>query len=65
MPEAVSGNMVKANLDDQFRSDRFPFAATLGAPAARAARRLAGEAGSAAQVFELFRQHRPLLIGDG
>src|SRR6478609_12128774 len=42
--EAAAGEVVVFDFDDQFRSERFPFAGAFGAPAARAAGRLAGEA---------------------
>src|SRR5687767_4481529 len=44
VPEAVAGDLVVADLDHQFGRQRDPFAGALGAPAAGAAGRVAGEA---------------------
>ena|SRR5436190_6419224 len=46
VPETLTGEMIVGNFNDNFGVDRFPFAASLGAPAARPARRVAGESGS-------------------
>ncbi|VTZ63647.1 hypothetical protein EMEDMD4_510024 [Sinorhizobium medicae] len=43
--KAPIADMVEPDLDDEFRSDRLPFAAALAAPAAGATRRFTGEAG--------------------
>ena len=55
MAETVAGDVVVADLDHELRLQRLPFAGALGAPAARAARRVAGEAGRRAQRLELAR----------
>jgi hypothetical protein len=48
--------MIVANFDDEFRSQRLPFAGALGAPSAGAYRRVACKAGRRDQCFQLFRQ---------
>ena len=60
--EAVAGEMVVADLDDELRLERLPFGRALGRPAARAARRVAGEAGRRDQLFQL-RGQRRLFLG--
>src|SRR4051812_29657295 len=66
--EPPLGEVVVLNFDDQLRVERFPFAAALGAPARRAARRAAGEAAALlsclAQLFDFGRQVRALLGGE-
>jgi len=53
--------MIVAHLDDQARLDRLPFARAFGAPAARSAGRLAGEAGAASDRLEAVREIRLVL----
>ena len=60
--EAVAGDMIVAHLDHELRLHRLPFAAALGAPAARSARRFAGEARRRDQSFEHFGQRRALCV---
>lgn len=62
---SVPRYMVETNLDDQFRLHRLPFSAALRAPAAQAARCLAGEAQPTSQRLELRRERRAVFIGDG
>src|ERR1700733_504637 len=56
--------MIVADFDYKLRSQRFPFARTLGRPAAWATRRVAGEAGWPNQWFQLFGQRRLILVLD-
>ena len=46
--KSIPGDMVEPHLNDELRSQRLPFPASLGAPAARTARGFSGEAGSLA-----------------
>src|SRR6185295_11350359 len=59
VPETIARDVVVPHLSHESRLERLPFAATFGAPAARTSRRLAGESGCAAQLFELPRQPWP------
>jgi len=43
--KALAGEMVVADLDNKLGLERLPFAGAFGGPAARPARRVAGEAG--------------------
>ena len=52
VPEPAAAYLVVADLDDQLRRERLPFAGTLGAPAAGAARRAPGEARRFAQRLQ-------------
>ena len=52
MPESAAGEMVVLNLDDQLWRQRLPLRRSLGAPAARPARRLTGEPGFFYQPLE-------------
>jgi len=61
--EAPAGDVIVLHLDDQPGPQWLPLTATLGRPAAGTARRIAGEAGAAAQPLELARQRRPVGIG--
>src|SRR3954453_5571074 len=69
MSEAAAGAVVVFDFDDQLRAERFPFAGAFGAPAARAARRLAGEAAALArrlaELFDLRRELLALAGGEG
>src|SRR6266436_5753294 len=52
--------MIVAYLDNNFWTDRLPFAAALGAPATRTAWRTAGESRWFTQCFEFSRERGPL-----
>ena len=45
MAKSIAGDMVEPHLNDEFGSQRLPFPASFGAPAARTARGFSGEAG--------------------
>lgn len=45
VPKTSAGKMIVGDFDNDFRIDRFPFAAAFGTPAARTAGRVAGETG--------------------
>ena len=53
--EAAAGDLVVEHLDDELGLERLPFGRALGRPAARAARRVAGEARRLDQRLELLR----------
>src|SRR5690348_343516 len=53
--------MIVTNFDNELRPERLPFARALGRPAARAARRLAGETGRLDQALEFLGQ-RPSIV---
>src|SRR5215471_4204869 len=63
MTEAIAGNVVVADLDNDFRFERLPFAGALSAPAARPARGLAGEAWRSDECLECLGQGRALRVG--
>src|SRR5260370_10897106 len=52
--------MIVADFDNNFWTDRFPFAAALGAPATRTARRAAAESRWFTQCFEFSRERGSL-----
>ena len=54
MAEAVGGDVVEADLDDELGPQRLPFAAALGAPAAGAAGGVAGETGAPRSASSFF-----------
>src|SRR4029077_8378516 len=62
--EAIAGDMVVLHLDDQFGLQRLPLCTALGGPATRSARRVAGEAWTAAQLLQLARQGGALIVTD-
>ena len=55
MTEAAAAEVIVADLGDERVAQRLPFAAALGAPAARSARCAAGEARRLDQLFQLLR----------
>ena len=59
MAKAIAGEVVVADLDHQLRLERTPFARSFGRPAARPARRLAGEPRRRDQALEPFGQCFP------
>src|SRR5690606_39412151 len=62
MPEAVARDMVVANLDHQLMAERLPLPGSVGAPSARPARRLSGEAWRPGHRFQSLRQCWPLVV---
>src|ERR1700722_906470 len=64
MPETLAGKVVVAHLDHKLRLERLPFARALGRPAARTARRVAGETRRRDQSFQLLGQRRLVLALD-
>ena len=64
MAKAVTCHVIEAHLHYEFGSQRFPFAASFGAPTARTPWRLAGEAGRLAQSFEALREPAPFKVTD-
>src|SRR5690606_13989563 len=65
VPEPAAAYVVVAHLDDQRRPQRLPVGAARRAPAARAAGRVAGEAGRLDQRLQAARQRGPLAGRDG
>src|SRR5262249_696516 len=63
--KAIAGRMIVAHFDDDLWFDRFPLAAALGAPAARAPRRLAGETRRFHERLEFLGQRRALCVRNG
>src|SRR5687767_11513553 len=57
MAEAIAGDMIVAHFDDKVGPQRLPFGGAFGAPAARRAGRVAGEAGWLDESFEPLRQY--------
>lgn len=53
MSETAARDMVEPHFDDQIRTQRFPFAAALRAPAAGSTGGVAGETGRLAQCLQL------------
>src|SRR5262249_23299618 len=51
-----AAEVIEGDFDHQLGGERLPFAGALGRPAARPARRVAGEAGRLDQALELLRQ---------
>src|SRR5688572_10573836 len=60
--EAAAAEVVVADFDDELGVERLPFGAALRAPAARAAGRVAGEAGRLDELLEPLRE-RGLVLG--
>src|SRR5690606_3340252 len=56
MTKSFCRHLVNANFDDEFRTQRFPRSAPLRAPAAGAARSVAGETRRLAQFLQTIRQ---------
>ena len=56
VPKPAAREMIVGDLDDDLRSDRFPFAGSFRAPAAWTAGRVAGKSRWFLERFELFRQ---------
>ena len=63
MPKAVPCDVVESHLDDKLGPKRLPFAAALGAPPTRTARRFARESRRAAKVFQFSCQSGPVRVG--
>src|SRR5581483_1028012 len=61
MPESISGKMIVADFDHNFRLYRLPFAAAFCAPTTRTARRVAGKARRLAKRFKFAGQRLALL----
>jgi hypothetical protein len=64
VPEPVAGHVVEPHLDHEFGSQRLPFAAAPGAPAARAAGRFSSEAGRLAKRLQPAGQRAPFGVRD-
>src|ERR1700691_3659697 len=62
MTESLARHMVEANFHDEFRPERYPFAAALSTPSARTARRPSGKARWLTKRFQTPRQTGPLFI---
>ena len=62
--EAIAGDVIETNFDDEFWSQRLPFPRSLCAPAAWPARSLSGKTWRLAQRFEPSRQRLALVVRD-
>src|SRR5688572_29205522 len=62
--EAARGDLVVHDFDYHLRLQRLPLGGAVGRPAARTARRVAGEPGRLDQPLQLFGPYRPILAGD-
>ena len=62
MAEPVAGNVIEANLNHQFGSQRFPRSAALGTPTTRSTGRLAGESRLSPQPFQPSRERCPVIL---
>src|SRR4029077_8863264 len=62
--EAAAREMVVADLDHELRLERLPLAGALGRPAARTARRVAGESRRRDQNLQFFGERRLVLALD-